>query len=135
LAGVAWAHEHATGVAADRMAAMKTMETELKAIRAMLSGEEPYDLGKLRAYATTLHDNCHRSESLFPAGSHDHHSRAREAVWDSPDEFRMEFHRLHASSEALVATVADGDRADIAVATADLQKACDGCHAVFRKPD
>jgi cytochrome c556 len=101
----------------------------------MLAGEKPYDLEKLRGYAATLHDNCHRSESLFPAGSEDHLSRAKEAVWDRPDQFRMEFQKLHESSEALVETVADGDRTDIAIAAADLQKACDGCHAVFRKPD
>ena len=135
IMGAASAHEHATGVVAERMTAMKTMETELNSIQAMLSGVEQFDLARLRDHVATLHDNCHRTGSLFPAGSLDRHSHARAAVWSEPERFRQELQKLHEASEALVETVADGDRAGIAVATADLGKTCEGCHAIFRKPE
>src|SRR5215207_6277995 len=85
LAGAALAHQGATGTVADRMATMKIMDKELKAIQAMLSGSKKFDLGQLREYVAVLHENCHQSESMFPAGSLDRHSQAKPAVWDDPD--------------------------------------------------
>ena len=135
VVGTALAHEGATGIVADRMAAMQNMDLQLKAIQATLSGWARFDLATLQKYVAALHDSCHQSESLFPAGSQDRRSHATPAVWDNPEAFRKEFQKLHEASEALVETVADGDRIDIAIATNDLQKTCDGCHATFRKLD
>jgi cytochrome c556 len=133
--GVALAHEGATGIVRDRMATMQNMDLQLKAIQAMLSGWAQFDPAALRNYAAALHDSCHQSESLFPAGSEDPRSHARPAVWDNPEAFREEFQKLHGASEALVETIAGGDRTDIAVAISDLRQTCDGCHATFRKPE
>jgi cytochrome c556 len=133
-AGSLLAHDGATGIVAERMATMQNMELQLRTIQAMLSGWAPFDLAKLREYVAVLHDNCHRSGSLFPPGSSDRASHAKPAVWDDPEAFQEEFRKLHEASEALVEIVGDGDRTDIATATSDLQRACDGCHATFRKP-
>jgi cytochrome c556 len=133
VVGVALAHEGATGIVKDRMAMMQNMDLQLKAIQAMLSGWAPFDAVALRNYAAALHDSCHQSESLFPAGSQDRASHARPAVWDNPQAFREEFQKLHEASEALVETIAGGGRTDIAVAINDLRQTCDGCHATFRK--
>jgi cytochrome c556 len=135
IAGVALAHEGATGIVKDRMAMMQNMELQLKAIQAMLSGWAQFDPAALRKYVAALHESCHQSESLFPPGSRGQGTHAKPAVWDNPKAFREEFQKLHAASEALVEIVADGDRIDIAIATVDLQKTCDGCHATFRKLD
>jgi cytochrome c556 len=135
VVGAALAHEGATGIVKDRMAMMQNMDAQLKAIQAMLSGWAQFDPTALRKYVAALHDSCHQSESLFPAGSQDRHSHAKPAVWDNPKAFHEEFQKLHAASEALVEIVADGDRIDIAIAANDLQKTCDGCHATFRKPE
>jgi cytochrome c556 len=134
-AGSALAHEGATGVVADRMAAMQNMDLTLKAIQAMLAGWAGFDLPTMRKYAASLHDNCHQSEGLFTARDQDPRSRAKPAVWDNPEAFRETYKKLHEASEELVATAAGGDRADIAVVVSDLQRTCDGCHATFRNPD
>lgn len=131
--GAALAHEGATGIVRDRMAMMQNMDLQLRAIQAMLSGWAQFDLAALGKHVASLHESCHQSEGLFPAGSEDRRSRATPAVWDNPKAFREEFRKLHAASEALVEIAADGDRIDIAVATGDLQKTCEGCHATFRK--
>ena len=52
--GAALAHEGATGVIAERMAAMKNMGRELKAIEEILVGV-PYDAAAIVEHAKALH--------------------------------------------------------------------------------
>lgn len=132
VTGVALAHKGATGIIAERMAAMKTMGNELKAIGDMLAGHAPLDAAALVQHATALHENCHRTETMFPAGSIDHHSRALPAIWERPDEFQAAMQRLHSATESLVSTASLGDRTTLAASVKQIGEICSGCHQTFR---
>jgi cytochrome c556 len=70
IAGAALAHKEATGIIAERMAAMKNMGRELKAIGDMLVGNAPFDAAAVVQHADALHENCHRTTTYFrPAAS------------------------------------------------------------------
>ena len=61
-------HEHATGIVAERMKAMKNMGRELKAIADMLAGSTPFDPDLAEKHATALHDVCHKIRPSIPGG-------------------------------------------------------------------
>lgn len=134
-AGAALAHKGATGIIAERMAAMKNMGNELKAIGDMLAGNTPFDAAAMVQHSAVLHENCHRTTTMFPPGSIDHHSRALPAIWEKPDAFHEAMQRLHSATEAFVATATLGDRAALAVSFAEIGKICSGCHETFRSPE
>jgi cytochrome c556 len=130
----ALAHEGAHGVIADRMVAMKAMSAELKAIGEMLLGKVAFDAAALSRHASVLHENCHNVEGMFPAGSIDHHSRAKPLIWEKPDAFHDQMHRLHSATERLAAVAAGGDRQTLLVLVKEVDGACQSCHEAFRLP-
>ena len=135
VAGAALAHKEATGIIAERMAAMKNMGNELKAVGDMLVGNAPFDAAAVVQHAAALHENCHRTTTLFPPGSIDHHSRALPAIWEKPDAFQEAMQRLHSATEAFVTTASVGDRAMLAASFEQIGKICSGCHEAFRSPE
>jgi cytochrome c556 len=134
LVGAA-AHEGATGIVAERMAAMKNIGRELKAIGDMLLGDVPFDATVVAQHADALHEDCHRVGTLFPPGTADHHSNASPAIWDKPENFAQAMQRLHGATEDLVVTAALGDKANLLASYVTVQNACNGCHQTFRLPD
>ncbi|MEQ1951739.1 cytochrome c [Mesorhizobium sp. CN2-181] len=135
VAGAALAHKGATGIVAERMAAMKNMGNELKAIGDMLVGNAPFDAEAVVQHAAALHENCHRTATLFPPGSIDHHSRALPAIWEKPETFQEAMQRLHSATETFVVTATRGDRTALAASFEQIGKICSGCHETFRSPE
>jgi cytochrome c556 len=135
IAGAALAHKEATGIIAERMAAMKNMGRELKAIGDMLVGNAPFDAAAVVQHADALHENCHRTTTLFPPGSIDHHSKALPAIWEKPEAFQQAMQGLHNATETFVATATLGDRAALAASFEQIRKICNGCHETFRSPE
>ncbi|TGQ68255.1 MAG: cytochrome c [Mesorhizobium sp.] len=134
-AGVALAHMGATGIVAERMAAMKNMGRELKAIGDMLVGNAPFNAAAVARHADALHENCHRTTTLFPPGSIDHHSRALPAIWEKPEAFQDAMQKLHNATETFAATAPLSDRTALAASFEQIRKICNGCHQTFRSPD
>ncbi|MES0198044.1 cytochrome c [Mesorhizobium sp. M0011] len=135
IAGAALAHQGATGIIAERMAAMKNMGRELKAIGDMLAGRAPFDAAAIVQHADALHENCHRTTTMFPPGSIDRHSKALPAIWEKPEAFQEAMQGLHNATEAFAGTAAHGDRAAVAVSFERIRKICNGCHETFRSPE
>ena len=135
IAGAALAHKEATGIIAERMTAMKNMGRELKAIGDMLAGRAPFDGAAIVQHASALHDNCHRSTTLFPPGSVDHHSKALPAIWERPEAFQEAMQGLHNATETFVATATLGDKPALVASFERIRKVCDGCHESFRSPE
>jgi cytochrome c556 len=133
--GAALAHDNATGIVAERMAAMKTMGQELKSIEAILAMEPQARVGALRQHAKALHEICHNAGSLFPLGSLDHHSKALPDIWEKPEAFEAEMERLHRATEALIASATHGDMTKIRTSVEQVQETCRSCHEGFRQPD
>ncbi|WP_442581233.1 c-type cytochrome [Mesorhizobium sp. ASY16-5R] len=135
VAGAALAHKEATGIIAERMSAMKNMGNELKAIGDMLVGNAPFDAAAVAQHAAALHENCHRTSTLFPPGSIDHHSRALPAIWEKPDAFKEAMQRLHGATETFVATATLGDKVALTASFEKIGTICSGCHETFRSPE
>lgn len=134
IVGGALAHEGATGIIAERMTAMKNMGRELKALEDILArNAAPLDISSIVQHAEALHENCHRTIGLFPPGSVDHHSKALPAIWEKPEAFNEQMHRLHSATEALVGITALGDEAALAASVKQIKEICGGCHETFRK--
>jgi cytochrome c556 len=134
VGGGALAHEGAHGIIAERMAVMKTMSKELKAIGEMLLGNGAFDRAALHHHVNILHDNCHKVESMFPVGSIDHHSRAKALIWEKPHAFHEEMQRLHSATERLAAVAASGDRESLLISFKEVSTICKSCHETFRLP-
>ncbi|WP_342634024.1 cytochrome c [Mesorhizobium waimense] len=131
-AGAALAHKGATGIVAERMAAMKDMSRELKAIGDMFGGHAPFDAAAVARHADS---NCHRTAILFPPGSADHHSKALPAIWERPEAFQEAMQALHNATEKFAATAPLGDRDALAASFEQIRKICNGCHERFRSPE
>ena len=134
-ASVALAHEGATGVVAERMDVMKTMGQHLKALSDMLKGREPFDGEAARLHANALSENCHKAHEMFPAGSGGHHSRALLSIWEKPEDFEAQMQRFHDATEALASAAGSLEVSDLVQPLAEVERACAGCHEVFRQPD
>lgn len=129
------AHEHAEGIVAERMQAMKDMASHMKALGEMLEGRVAYDDAAARGHALALHTDCHAVAGQFPAGAHDHHSRAAPAVWNQPEKFSAQMDNLGRVVGELVSATVSGRRDAIRARFADVGNACKSCHEAFRLPE
>ena len=129
------AHEHATGLTAERMQVMKDMASHMKALAAMLDGRAPYDAQAARRHALALHESCHEMAGQFPDASHDHHSRAAPAVWAQPERFEAQMGNLGRVVTELVSATASGQRGIVRQRFLEVGRACASCHETFRLPE
>ena len=117
------------------MKAMMNMGKELKAIGEMIAGSVPFDAQTILQHATTLHDNCHHVEAMFPPGSTDHLSHAKPLIWEKPEAFHEAMQRLHDNSENLLTVAASGDKEQLLASFASLRESCNSCHDEYRTPE
>lgn len=132
-AGVAVAHEGATGVVAQRMDVMKQMGQHMKALGAMLAGNTAFDQGTAQRLAETMHQHCEHVMHMFPPGSDGHHTEATKAVWDRRPEFEARMRSFDATIEDLVAAAASGEKSQLQSEFKRVGQECSGCHDGFRQ--
>lgn len=134
IGGVA-ASSHSTGIpeADKRIAKMKELGKNMKAIAAVAKGEA--------AYSPALNDNAKminaiagEFSTLFPAGSGGEKTRAKPDIWQKTVEFSTARENFRMAAAALVKGVATGDQAMIGQALQATGKTCGGCHKPFRVP-
>ena len=133
--GAVLAHEHAVGITAERMEVMKDMAAGMKALGEMLDGRAHYDAAAARRAALALHESCHTIVDQFPAGTHDHHSRAAPAIWEQPERFKARLDNLQHLVGMLVTATTAGRRDMVWSRFVDVGRACTSCHKTFRLPD
>ena len=133
LAGsLLWAHqghEHATGVVKERMELMESMAKAQKAITQRLRQNRELELIKVEA--RSIRELSEKIPSLFPPGSREHPTAAKEAVWQKWSDFEAKARATQAESEKLSAT----DTRDINALTAQaraLSQSCGTCHELYR---
>ncbi|MXU64527.1 cytochrome c [Oceanomicrobium pacificus] len=87
-AGLASAHQGASGIVKERMDAMKAMGAAMKAMAPMAQGNAPVQPRAVAELAALLRENGGAAlVAQFPEGSIDHPSEARETIWDDPERF------------------------------------------------
>lgn len=149
------AHSGATGIVKQRMDSMEAIGRSMKALNAMLRGEQAYDAVRVRALAREIgrHGGDNMTK-LFPNGSMHDPTRALPAIWTEWDRFAALAGRL-ADSAAALEVAADNRRAPSASGTtrdgnsapgidqlstmspevvfAHLANTCTACHRDFRE--
>ena len=127
-----WAHqghEHATGVVKERMELMDSMARAQKAITQRLRANLELEL--VKADARSIRELSEKIPSLFPPGSREHPTAAKEAVWQNWSDFEAKARATQTESGKLAAT----DTRDINALTAQaraLSQSCGACHELYR---
>ena len=126
LAGAALAHEHATGVAKQRMDLMEAMQKELKATAALLERGAP--AAALQRHAEKIHELSGHIVHLFPPGSGTGVTDAAPTIWQRWPDFVARAEALHGAAGRLAAA----DATPLKPLYDDLAAACAACHKPFK---
>jgi cytochrome c556 len=122
-------HDHATGVVKERMVNMENMAKRLKAINDRL--KEKRELGAIKADAEAISELATHVAHLFPAGSTQHPTQARSAIWQNWPDFERRARVLLAASRKLAGSNSN-DAGALAAQARALTQACSGCHEKYR---
>lgn len=161
FASAATAHENAVGVVKDRMEQMERYEELIERIFAMIHGELTYDAEVVRRAATEIREGAGRHMTeLFPSGSNEPPSEARDEIWSDFQTFEHYADMLEDWSAELAAQadqlprgtlpkswedavmgpsmMQDGGmmrRSGSVFAAWHVAAACNSCHSEFRQED
>ncbi len=69
---------------------------------------------------------------VFPAGSGEGKTKAKAAIWDNPDEFKVKMDEFVTKAEEFSDASTSGDMARYGAATKALGGSCKGCHDDFK---
>lgn len=92
------------------------------------------DLGVLRSSASTIAGLSRAASHWFPAGTGPDvgKTRAKQAVWQNPQDFAAKLHNFQVAAQAFNAAAAAGDANGMKERFADLGGACKACHDKYR---
>ena len=122
-------HDHATGVVKERMVNMENMAKRLKAINERIKDKR--ELGEVKADAEAIAELATHVMHLFPAGSTQHPTQARAAVWQNWPDFERRARLLLTASRKLAGTEPN-DAGTIGAQARAVTQACGGCHEKYR---
>lgn len=161
FASVAIAHEKATGVVKDRMEQMERYEELIERIFAMIHGELTYDADMVRRAALEIREGAgkHMTE-LFPSGSNEPPSEAKDEIWSDFETFEHYAVMLESWSAELATKADQRPRGNLPKSWEDAEMgpsmmqnggmmrqsgsvfaawhvaaACNACHSEFRRED
>ena len=159
---VAWAHENATGVVAERMEKMERFEELIERVFAMIGGELTYDAAAVKRAAEEIRSGSGRHlTTLFPQGSNAPPSEARAEIWRDFGEFEHYAFMLERWTAELAARANERPRGKLPQKWEDAEMGpnmmrsgammmgsggldfaawhvaatCNACHAEFREED
>ncbi len=124
------AENHQTGVITERQAAFKDIKESMKVIKENLKSE---DTQALISAATIILERANKVTTLFPDGSFEGDTRAKEKIWEQQDDFSARQQDLIAHAEALVTATRGGDPKALKEAFKITSKDCKGCHMRYRQ--
>lgn len=115
-----------------RIDVMKMMKRNVKLIADMVRGRSPYEADKVIAAAEEIAIHASDIELLFPPGSLQEPSHAREEVWSKPDKFQHLSKQLQRKSEALAQDAANQSLDLTKKQFRQLGRICAACHNDYR---
>lgn len=132
---ISGAMAEATGnIAVDnRIAAMKNLGKNMKAIAAVAKGQAEYSAA-LNANAAEVARIAKTITSLFEEKVVMEGSRAKAEIWTDMKDFKLKAEALVMASEGLIVAVRTGDQGKIGAALGATGKNCGGCHKPYRIP-
>ena len=131
--GLVLAHSGATGIVKERMDVMSDVGKQMKAIAAIAKGQAAYDTQALKGAAEAIAAHARKIPELFPEGTDDHPSEARDTIWADWDAFAGLAKDLETAAAELAATAdAASGPAEVRPFLVTIGATCKGCHEKFR---
>ena len=129
------AHSGAKGIVKERMDAMKEMQQAMKALNAMLSGEQTMNREAAAGHAAVIHTRAGGTmTSQFPPGSLDHPSEALPSIWEEWPEFERQAADLEQDASALLEALGkSGAGRGWEDQFKRVAASCKSCHDDFKK--
>lgn len=125
----------ATGVVKQRRDLMEDTGKNMKAIKRMIQGSEPFNADKLAFHAANIEKASTYIPTLFPKGSLQRLSEAKPRIWQDWKRFTSDAERLYYESGQLKGAAKSGDKRAIMQKFVAVGKACRSCHTNFREED
>lgn len=133
VAGVALAHDGATGMVMQRMEAMKEIGSGMKVIAAMVKGEKAFDGAAVEAAANVIAGHAKHMPHMFPEGSLDKPTEALPVIWTQWDRFTELSSQLERDAlELAAAGKSAGSVEEILPLLGKVGNSCKECHQDFR---
>lgn len=129
------AHEGATGIVHERMEAMKSMATAMRALAEMFEDPESFDRDQALRASESVASHAETMPELFPEGSDHPPTKATQGVWSDREGFLARAVELHDAALAFEVDAEAG--AGLAVLKPDfdtMAESCQACHEHFRQP-
>jgi cytochrome c556 len=117
-----------------RQNVMKANGAHMAAIAAIIQGKVPYH-DQLAEHVKAVQDINRYVHTLFPKGSDFGNTKARDAVWQKPDEFAKRAKDTQQKADALAKAVAAKDTKSYAPRFKELSESCKACHKDFRREE
>ncbi len=117
-----------------RQNVMKSQGAHLAAAGAIINGKVDFK-GQLGDHAKALQATTKDIPSLFPKDSDFGETKALDAVWQKPAEFKKDAEHAHMMAVALDKAVAKGDSKSYPMHLKALLDSCKECHKDFRKEE
>ena len=115
-----------------RRALMKANGDEAKIGVAMVKGEAPFDLDKVRKMFATFEDAAAKMPALFPDNSKTGGDTAADPkIWENIDDVKARFAKLGTDAKEAAAKVTDLDSFKAAFGNIG-KNDCGGCHEKYR---
>lgn len=125
------AHSGASGIVMERMEAMALNNDAFETIKAMMTGEIPYDANQVKTHARSIADSSGEAITmLFPGGSLNEPTQALPAIWEDWETFSSLAQELQNRAIALEVEADNGPAPQV---FEELSATCDSCHLKFRK--
>lgn len=142
FAGLAWAHQGASGIVLDRMENMVALGKSLKQMH-MLARQSRPDMAALEAATDEFAQLASADpQVLFPIGSGGGVSQAAENIWSDWPGFVARYQTMAMRAEDLAAQVkimretrAAFDPVILEQGLRAIGESCKSCHAAYRLPD
>ena len=138
LCGAAYAQRpDAAATIQARQGNYKQMASALRGISDQLRSGSP-DLGQIRPRAALLADRSVQVLRWFPRGTGPEagvRTRAKPDIWSNHEAFRHAGATFVVAARNLNGAAQAGDLARIRTALPAVQRACSGCHDIFRAPE
>jgi cytochrome c556 len=121
-----------TAAIKDRKDLMKANAEATKAPTAMMKGEAPFDLAKVKTSLKTFQDNSIKLKALWPVDSKTGDTRALPAIWTNPKDYLDWFDGFANDAKAAEASIKD--QASFKTEWPKVVDYCGSCHKDFRAP-
>ena len=121
-----------TAVIKERKDLMKANAEATKAPTAMMKGEAPFDLAKVKTSLKTFQDNATKLKGLWPDNSKAGDTRALPAIWTNVKDYLGWFDGFGKDAKAAEASIKD--EASFKTEWPKVVGYCGGCHKDFRAP-